>query len=111
MDLEQLKRAEKIVEIVSVQNNYNVGNRTSEPVLEYCEGNGIAFIPYFPLDGGDLAANQALSTVAGRRNATVWQIGLAWLLRHSPAMLPIPGTSSVPHLEENVRSHRADARR
>jgi pyridoxine 4-dehydrogenase len=102
VDLEQLKRAEKIVEIVSVQNNYNVGNRTSEPVLEYCEANGIAFIPYFPLDGGDLAANQALSSVAGPRNTTVWQIGLAWLLRHSPAMLPIPGTSSVAHLEENV---------
>ncbi len=102
VDLEQLRRAEKIVEIVSVQNNYNVGNRTSEPVFEYCEANGIAFIPYFPLDGGDLAANQALCSVAGRRNATVWQIGLAWLLRHSAAMLPIPGTSSVPHLEENV---------
>ncbi|MGC9991990.1 MAG: aldo/keto reductase [Candidatus Cybelea sp.] len=102
VDLDQLKRAQKIVEIVSVQNNYNVGNRTSEPVLEYCEANGIAFIPYFPLDGGDLAANQALSSVAGRRNTTVWQIGLAWLLRHSPAMLPIPGTSSVAHLEENV---------
>ncbi len=102
VDLEQLKRAQKIVEIVSVQNNYNVGNRTSEPVLKYCEANGIAFIPYFPLDGGDLAANQALSSVAGRRNTTVWQIGLAWLLRHSPVMLPIPGTSSVTHLEENV---------
>jgi aryl-alcohol dehydrogenase-like predicted oxidoreductase len=102
VDLEQLKRAQKIVEIVSVQNNYNVGNRTSEPVLKYCEANGIAFIPYFPLDGGDLAANQALSSVAGRRDTTVWQIGLAWLLRHSPAILPIPGTSSVTHLEENV---------
>ena len=102
VDLGQLKRAQDIVEIVSVQNNYNVGNRTSEAVLEYCEANGIAFIPYFPLDGGDLAANQALSSVAGRRNTTVWQIGLAWLLRHSPAMLPIPGTSSVAHLEENV---------
>ncbi|MGA2760761.1 MAG: aldo/keto reductase [Candidatus Cybelea sp.] len=102
VDLEQLKRAQKIVEIVSVQNNYNVGNRTSEPVLKYCEANGIAFVPYFPLDGGDLAANQALSSVAGRRNMPVWQIGLAWLLRHSPAMLPIPGTSSVAHLEENV---------
>ncbi len=102
VDLGQLKRAQGIVEIVSVQNNYNVGNRTSEPVLEYCEANGIAFIPYFPLDGGDLAANQALSSVAGRRNTTVWQIALAWLLRHSPAMLPIPGTSSVAHLEENV---------
>jgi pyridoxine 4-dehydrogenase len=102
VDLDQLKRAREIVEIVSVQNNYNVGNRTSEPVLKYCEANGIAFIPYFPLDGGDLAANQALSSLAGARNTTIWQVGLAWLLRHSPAMLPIPGTSSVAHLEENV---------
>ncbi|MFY9739389.1 MAG: aldo/keto reductase [Candidatus Cybelea sp.] len=102
VDLDQLKRARAIVEIVSVQNNYNVGNRTSEPVLKYCEANGIAFIPYFPLDGGDLAANQALSSLAFARNTTIWQVGLAWLLRHSPAMLPIPGTSSVTHLEENV---------
>jgi aryl-alcohol dehydrogenase-like predicted oxidoreductase len=102
VDLDQLRAAQAIVEIVSVQNNYNVGNRTSEPVLKYCEANGIAFIPYFPLDGGDLAADQALSSVAAGRNTTVWQIGLAWLLRHSPAMLPIPGTSSVAHLEENV---------
>jgi len=102
VDLGQLQAAREIVEIVSVQNNYNVGNRTSEPVLKYCEANGIAFIPYFPLDGGDLAANQALSSVAAGSDATIWQIGLAWLLRHSPAMLPIPGTSSVAHLEENV---------
>ena len=102
VDLDQLKRARGIVEIVSVQNNYNVGNRTSEPVLKYCEANGIAFIPYFPLDGGDLATNRALSSLAGARNTTIWQVGLAWLLRHSPAMLPIPGTSSVSHLEENV---------
>jgi aryl-alcohol dehydrogenase-like predicted oxidoreductase len=102
VDLDQHKAAQAIVEIVSVQNNYNVGNRTSEPVLKYCEANGIAFIPYFPLDGGDLAADQALSSVVAGRNTTVWQIGLAWLLRHSPAMLPIPGTSSVAHLEENV---------
>jgi aryl-alcohol dehydrogenase-like predicted oxidoreductase len=102
VDLGQLRAAQAIVEIVSVQNNYNVGNRTSEPVLKYCEANGIAFVPYFPLDGGDLAADQALSSVAAGGNTTVWQIGLAWLLRHSPAMLPIPGTSSVAHLEENV---------
>jgi len=102
VDLDQLRAAQAIVEIVSVQNNYNVANRTSEPVLKYCEANGIAFIPYFPLDGGDLAADQALSSVAAGRNSTVWQIALAWLLRHSPAMLPIPGTSSVAHLEENV---------
>lgn len=102
VDLDQLKRAQRIVEIVSVQNNYNVGNRASEPVLKYCEANGIAFIPYFPLDGGDLAAMKELSPIAAARAASVWQVGLAWLLRHSPATLPIPGTSSLAHLEENV---------
>lgn len=104
VDLEQLQRAERIVEIVSVQNNYNVGNRFSEAVLEYCKRSGVAFIPYFPLDGGDLAARQALMPVAKAHGATIWQIGLAWLLAHAPSILPIPGTSSLPHLEENVAS-------
>ena len=102
VDLEQLRRAEAIVEIVSVQNHYNVGNRDSEPVLHYCEGNGMAFLPYFPLDGGDLHTVEVLKPIAAAHDATIWQIGLAWLLAHSPAMLPIPGTSSVEHLEENV---------
>ena len=100
--LDQLKRAERIVEIVSVQNNYNVGHRVSEPELEYCEANGIAFIAYFPLDGGDLHVLEALTPIARRLHATIWQVGLAWLLTHSPALLPIPGTSSLEHLAENV---------
>ena len=102
VDLEQLRRARRIVEIASVQNNYNVGNRTSEPVLEHCERNGIAFIPYFPLDGGDLHTVGALTPIARAHRATIWQIGLVWLLARSPAMLPIPGTSSLQHLEDNV---------
>lgn len=102
VDLEQVRRAERIVEIASVQNSYNVGNRTSEPVLEHCERDGIAFIPYFPLDGGDLHTIDALKPIARAHGATIWQIGLAWLLARSPAMLPIPGTSSLEHLEENV---------
>jgi pyridoxine 4-dehydrogenase len=102
VDLEQLQRAQEIAPIASVQNNYNVGNRVSEPIVEYCAGNGIAFIPYFPLDGGDLADIGALASIAHAHGATIWQLGLAWLLAHSPAMLPIPGTSSVAHLEENV---------
>jgi pyridoxine 4-dehydrogenase len=102
VDLEQLQRAERVVEVASVQNNYNVGNRVSESVLEYCEAKGIAFIPYFPLDGGDLSTIQALAPVAKAHRATVWQIGLAWLLDHSRQLLPIPGTSSLEHLEENV---------
>ncbi len=102
VDLEQLQRAERIVEIASVQNNYNVGNRVSEPVLAYCEAKGIAFIPYFPLDGGDLAALEPLESIAQAHAGTVWQVGLAWLLQRSPAILPIPGTSSLEHLAENV---------
>lgn len=106
VDLPQLKRAEEIVPIASVQNNYNVGNRASEPVLEHCARNGLAFIPYFPLDGGDLTDLEVLVSFAHAQDATIWQIGLAWLLAHSPAILPIPGTSSVEHLEENVAAAR-----
>jgi aryl-alcohol dehydrogenase-like predicted oxidoreductase len=102
VDLEQLRHAERVVQIASVQNNYNVGNRFSEPVLQYCEANGIAFIPYFPLDAGDIAAMEALQPIADAHGVTVFQVALAWLLRHSPVTLPIPGTSSLQHLEENV---------
>lgn len=102
VDVDQVRRAQAIVEIVSVQNEYNVGNRVSEPVLRYCEVEQMAFIPYFPLDAGDLTTVTALEPVAHAHNATVLQIGLAWLLRHSTAMLPIPGTSSLAHLEENI---------
>jgi len=102
VNLEQLRHAERIVEIASVQNNYNVGNRASEPVLEHCEDSGMAFIPYFPLDAGDIHAVDALRPIAAAHAATVYQVALAWLLRRSPAMLPIPGTSSLEHLAENV---------
>ncbi len=106
VDLDQLVRAQRIVEIASVQNNYNVGSRHSEPVLKHCERAGIAFIPYFPLDGGDLVTLDALAPVAKAHGATIWQVGLAWLLGHSCALLPIPGTSSLRHLEENVAAER-----
>jgi aryl-alcohol dehydrogenase-like predicted oxidoreductase len=102
VDLDQLTRAEQIVEIASVQNSYNVSDRESEAILAYCEANGLAFIPYFPLDGGDLVARGPLEDVAKAHGTSIWQVGLAWLLQHSPATLPIPGTSSVKHLEENV---------
>lgn len=104
VNLEQLKQAQRIVEIASVQNNYNVGNRSSEAELEYCEANGIAFIAYFPLDGGDLHTVEALRPIARAHGASVWQIGLAWLLHRSPWLLPIPGTSSLEHLAENMAS-------
>ncbi len=102
VNLDELQRARRIVEIASVQNNYNVGNRLHEPVLEHCEANGIAFIPYFPLDGGDLHTVEELRPIARAHAASVWQVGLAWLLHRSPVMLPIPGTSSPEHLAENV---------
>lgn len=98
-----IERAKKVVPIVSVQNLYNIGNRQSEAVLEYCEKNQLGFIPWFPIAAGDLAkAGGVLDQAAGRHNATVGQLALAWLLHRSPVVLPIPGTSSVKHLEENT---------
>lgn len=102
VDLQQLQRAERIVEIASVQNNYNVGNRRSEAELEYCQQRGIAFIPYFPLDAGDIKEHDALRPIAEDLHATMYQVALAWLLHRSPTTLPIPGTSQIGHLEENV---------
>ena len=102
VDLRQLQLAERVVAIASVQNEYNVGNRYSETVLKHCEAKSIAFIPYFPLDAGDISAVDALRPVAAAHHATLFQVALAWLLQHSRAMLPIPGTSSLEHLAENV---------
>jgi pyridoxine 4-dehydrogenase len=101
VSIEEVERARKIVPIVSVQNRYNVTDRKWEAEVEYCEREGLAFIPWFPLSSGTLEA-PALHRVAARHGATVFQIALAWLLARSPAMLVIPGTSSVEHLEENV---------
>ena len=98
---EHIERARKMVPIVSVQNRYSLGDREWENVLEYCEANDLAFIPWFPLGAGRIA-HAALSRVAGAHQASVMQVALAWLLQRSPAMLPIPGTSSVAHLEENI---------
>ena len=99
----QLDRARSIVEVVSVQNRYNVDDRASENVLEACERANIAFIPWFPIGSGALARpGGVLEGLAGEHSATPAQISLAWLLRRSPVMIPIPGTSSVAHLEENV---------
>ncbi|TAL24901.1 MAG: aldo/keto reductase, partial [Frankiales bacterium] len=92
----------KVVDVVSVQNLYNLGNRQSEDVLEFCEKEGIAFIPWFPVAAGALARpGGILDELAREHDATHAQLALAWLLRRSPVMLPIPGTSSVAHLEEN----------
>ena len=100
---DEIERAGKTVKIASVQNEYNIGSRKSEETLKYCEANGIGFIPWFPVAAGDLAKpGGVLDEVAKRHEATVAQLALAWLLHRSPVMLPIPGTSSVEHLEENV---------
>ena len=96
-----IERARKVVPIVSVQNRYNVTDRKWEKEVQYCEREGLAFIPWFPLSAGTLD-NPAPHEVAARHGATVFQIALAWLLERSPATLVIPGTSSVEHLEENV---------
>jgi aryl-alcohol dehydrogenase-like predicted oxidoreductase len=99
----EIEQAEKTVAIVSVQNLYNLGNRQSEAVLNYCAEHGLGFIPWFPLAAGEMARpGSALDQAAKKYGATVSQLALAWLLHRSPVMLPIPGTSSVAHLEENL---------
>ena len=98
---EHIERARKIVPIVSVQNRYSFADREWDYVVDYCEANGIAFIPWFPLAAGRVAGD-VLNEIAQAHQASPKQVALAWLLRRSPIMLPIPGTSSVEHLEENV---------
>ena len=98
---EHIERARKIVPIVSVQNRYSFADREWDYVVDYCERNGIAFIPWFPLGAGRVAGD-ILDRIARAHQATPMQVAIAWLLRRSPHMLPIPGTSSVEHLEENV---------
>jgi len=101
----EIEQARKVVQIVSVQNKYNLGDRAHEDVLDYCEKNGIAFIPWFPVAAGELArAGGKLDSFAKRHSLTVSQLSLAWLLHRSPVMLPIPGTSNVKHLEENMKA-------
>ena len=102
VSVDEIKRAQQIVPIVTVQNLYNVTNRQSEDVLNYCEEQGIGFIPWFPMAGGELARKGGpLDTLATAQGVTVAQLSIAWLLRRSPVTMPIPGTSKVAHLEEN----------
>ena len=103
VSVDELRRAQRTVAIATVQNLYNIGNRQSEAVLEHCAAQGLGFIPWFPLAAGDLAGRAgALAEAARRHGATVSQLALAWLLHRSPVMLPIPGTSRLAHLEENL---------
>jgi len=103
VDPEDIARARKIVPIVSVQNRYNIEDRESENVLAYCEKENLGFLPWFPIGGGGgLKPESPLNTAAKAHGGSVYQVALAWLLERSPVMLPIPGTSSLAHLEENV---------
>lgn len=103
VDVETIERARRIVPIVSVQNRYNVQDRRWDPVVDHCEREGLAFIPWYPLAAGWLRS-PVVERVAARHHATPMQIALAWLLARSPQMMLIPGTSKVAHLEENMRA-------
>jgi len=108
----QLEEACGIVEIASVQNEYNLGNRESEDVLKACERAGIAFLPWYPLEAGALARpGGPVEAIARDHDATPAQVALAWLLRRSPVTIPIPGTSSVEHLEENMAARELELTR
>lgn len=106
VNVEQIERARKVVPIAAVQCRYNLADRTNDPVVDYCEREGIVFVPFFPLrDGG---GGSALSNIARRHKATPEQVMLAWLLKRSPVILPIPGTLSLEHLQQNVAAQRIE---
>ena len=100
--IEEIEAAQKHVPVATVQNLYNVANRHSEAVLDWCEAHGVGFMPWYPLGQGSVLSNQTLQRVAAKYRASPSQLALAWLLRRSPVMLPIPGTGKLEHLRENV---------
>ena len=102
VSVEQIERAERQFRVTTVQNRYNVMDRSSDDVVDHCAAKGIGFLPWFPLSTGKLATGEALAAIAENRGATAAQVALAWLLQRSPVMLPIPGTSKLDHLEENT---------
>jgi pyridoxine 4-dehydrogenase len=102
VDLERLETARSIVEVVSVQNRYSLFDRESDDVLDRCERDGLAFLPWWPLAAGGIGDDSAITRVAAAHDASPFQVAIAWLLARSPAVAPIPGTSSIEHLEENV---------
>jgi len=99
-----IKKAQEFFNVVSVQNMYSVDNRKWETELQYCKDNNIAFIPWYPLNAGNIKAQEVIQAVAQRHNATTHQVALNWLLQHAPNILLIPGTSSVAHLEDNMKA-------
>jgi aryl-alcohol dehydrogenase-like predicted oxidoreductase len=104
VSVDDIKKAQQFFEVVSVQNMYSVDNRKWESVLDYTKENNIAFIPWFPLNAANVASQEKLQKVADKYSATVYQVALSWLLHHSDNILLIPGTSSVKHLEENMKA-------
>jgi aryl-alcohol dehydrogenase-like predicted oxidoreductase len=102
VSVKQLEEARRICPIVSAQNRYNLGDRSSEDVLQACERLGIAFLPWYPLGAGNVIKMDAVKKISRKMNATGAQVALAWLMQRSPVMLPIPGTASIDHLEKNV---------
>lgn len=103
VSVEEISAASKVFRVATVQNSYNLADRGSDDVVDHCAANGIGFIPYYPLGDGSLTrAGGALDRLARAKGATAGQVALAWLLKRSPVMLPIPGTSNIAHLEENV---------
>jgi pyridoxine 4-dehydrogenase len=105
VSVEQIEAASKVFPVATVQNRYNFADRGSEAVLKYCEAHGIGFIPWYPLAAGDLAREgSAVDAIARAHGATPSQIAVAWLLQRSPVIIPIPGTSKVAHLEENMKA-------
>ncbi|WP_327053446.1 aldo/keto reductase [Halomicrococcus gelatinilyticus] len=109
VDVDQLERARDIVDVATVQNRYNVAHREDADVLAACEDAGVGFIPWYPMAAGELGERgDALAAVAERRDASQYQVALAWLLERSPVILPIPGTSSVDHLRQNVAASHVD---
>jgi aryl-alcohol dehydrogenase-like predicted oxidoreductase len=101
-NVNQLERARKVANIVSVQNRYSIVDRASDDVVDYCEKHSMAFLPWYPLGDGSALASRKVKQLAKAKGATPAQVAIAWLLARSPVMLPIPGTSSIAHLEENV---------
>ena len=100
----ELERARKVAKVVSVQNEYNLDNRSSDDVVDRCEQLGIAFLPWYPLGAGGVLRNAKVKELSKRVRATPAQVGIAWLLARSPVILPIPGTNSIQHLEQNMAS-------
>jgi aryl-alcohol dehydrogenase-like predicted oxidoreductase len=104
VSVEEIKQAQQHFPVASVQNRYSLFDRAAEPVLAYCQQQGIAFIPWFPIGGGQVQETDALQQVAARHQVSVRQVALSWLLHHAPHVLPIPGTTSLSHLAENQQA-------